>query len=510
MSQGRVRRLPFDRLGGHVEYADGRFQVEARLDQSPGTWITAAGGVPLSAFDPSRSPEPLNVAVKSSPVNLALLEGVSDLIRNVSGQGQVDMTVLGTRADPHFSGRVEVADAGFEVAVSGARYRNGRLALQLASDKVQVEALHLEDLDGHPLEVTGSLGTHEMRVGALQVAVNARAFQVVRNEYGRVSVDAVLSLSGRFEEPTVTGRLAVTGATLNVDRILDRVLFQPYATQAASPAIDAIAALSPWERMGLNIDLKVPGTLRLAGENVQIAPGTPLGLGNISMRAFGDLSFYKDPGQPLYVNGSLDSLSGAFSFQGRRFDLQPASAVVFTGDLNPELYVSVTRIISGVEARVGIVGPLNQPELRLASTPPLDSSDILSLIVFNTSANELSAPQQQQLAVRAGTLAAGFLAGPLLSALQKTLGLDTLAIEAGAGGRSAARVTVGNEIAPGLVARFSRQFGEGEYDEATLEYYLSRLLRIRGTFSDAGTLTMRSPFRRVERAGIDLLLFFSF
>ena len=74
--------------------------------------------------------------------------------------------------------------------------------------------------------------------------------------------------------------------------------------------------------------------------------------------------------------------------------------------------------------------------------------------------------------------------------------------------RAGARVTIGNEIAPGLVARFSRQFGDNEYDEATIEYYLSRILRIRATFSDAGVT--RSPFRRVERAGVDLLLFFSF
>jgi autotransporter translocation and assembly factor TamB len=172
--------------------------------------------------------------------------------------------------------------------------------------------------------------------------------------------------------------------------------------------------------------------------------------------------------------------------------------------------VTVTRIISGVETRVSIIVPLSEPELRLASTPPLDPSDILSLIVFNTSINQLSAVQQQQLAVRAGTLAAGFIAAPMVSALQRTLGLDTLEIEPGADIRGGARVTVGNEIAPGLVARFSRQFGAADYDEATLEYYLSRLFRIRATFSDAGTLTAGSPFRRVERAGVDLLLFFSF
>jgi hypothetical protein len=122
----------------------------------------------------------------------------------------------------------------------------------------------------------------------------------------------------------------------------------------------------------------------------------------------------------------------------------------------------------------------------------------------------LTSAQQQELVVRAGTLAAGFLATPLISALEAELGLDILEVEPSAEFGSGPRVTIGEEIAPGLVARFSRQFGQEPYDEATLEYYLSRILRLRATFSDAQSLNARSPFRRVERAGIDLLFFFSF
>ena len=514
ITQGRVRRLAYQRFGGHVEYGDELFTVDVRLDQDAGVWFTGAGDLPLSLFDSTRAVTPMRLAVKSSPVSLTLLEGVTDVVRDVTGDTTLDVTVVGSSRDPHFSGRVELHNASFEVVASGARYHNGRLALALASDRVGVEALHVEDENGHTLDVSGSLGTHELRVGDLQVAVNARGFQVLRNEFGRVDVDAQLNLAGEFESPKLTGRVTVTGGSVNVDRILDRALFQPYATeaQAAAPTVDVdpIVALNPWERLGMDIELHVPGTLRMLGENVQVSPGTPLGLGNINLRAFGDLYLYKDPAKPMYVNGGLDSLSGTYVFQGRRFDLDPVSSINFRGDLNPELYVAVNRRISGVETRVQIVGPLRQPELRLSSTPPLDPSDILSLIVFNTSTNELSALQQQQLAVRAGTLAAGFIAAPMVSALERTLGIDTLEIEPGADIRGGPRVTVGNEIAPGLVARFSRQFGEADYDEATLEYYLSRILRIRATFSDAGTLSARSPFRRVERAGVDLLLFFSF
>ncbi|MFN7914311.1 MAG: translocation/assembly module TamB domain-containing protein [Vicinamibacterales bacterium] len=508
---GRIRRLAYASFGGHVDFRDDALAVDVRLDQAPGVWLTAVGTVPLSAFDRTRTPQPMQLAVKSSDVSLTLLEGVTDVVRNVTGRMRLDVTVLGNAAAPLFSGRVEVADAAFDVVSSGARYQRGRMALNLATERVAVDMLHVEDENGHALEVTGSLGTRQLRVSDLAVAVDARDFQVLRNQYGRVDIDARLNLTGQFESPRLTGRLTVTGGVLNVDRILDRTLFQPYATQAAVPAeIDPIVALNPWERMGMDLELHVPGTLRMEGDNVQVSPGTPLGLGNINLRAFGDLYLYKDPAQPMYVNGSFDSLSGTYVFQGRRFDLDPGSSIVFRSDLNPELYVTVNRIISGVETRVSIVGPLQQPELRLASTPPLEPSDILSLIVFNTSTNELSALQQQQLAVRAGTLAAGFIAAPMVAALERTLGIDTLEIEPGTDIRGGPRVTVGNEIAPGLVARFSRQFGAADYDEATLEYYLSRILRIRATFSDAGTLTARSPFRRVERAGIDLLLFFSF
>jgi autotransporter translocation and assembly factor TamB len=253
----------------------------------------------------------------------------------------------------------------------------------------------------------------------------------------------------------------------------------------------------------------VPNTLRLVGDSVQISQDTPIGLGDINLRVLGDLYLYKDPAQPLSVTGSFDRITGTYAFQGRGFSVLETSSINFRGDLNPEIYLTVTRVISGVETRVSIFGPMKQPELRLASTPPLDQSDILSLIVFNTSTNQLSAAQQQQLVTRAGVLAAGFLAQPIIAAISNETGIDVFEVEPGDVGTDV-KVTIGHEIAPGLVARFSRQFGQEAYDEATVEYYLSRLFRIRATFSDAQALASRSFFRRVERAGIDLLLYFSF
>jgi translocation and assembly module TamB len=517
ITEGRIRRLAYERLSGRIGYTQDLFEVNIRLDQSPGVWLTAVGSVPMSMLDRSLPDRPMHVSLHSSVISLGLLEGVTDVVRDVTGDLRLDVTVVGTGRDPHFSGSIEMGNAGFLVNASGARYRNGRASIRLSTDRINVSALHVEDREGHALDVSGSLGTHELRVSDLEITAVARQFEVLRNELGTIDVDARLRLHGQFESPRIEGDVTIVGGQLRVDSILDRTLFQPYSTEAAtSPAgaaavqateVDALVALNPWERLGMDISLHVPNTLRMTGEDVQVAPGTPLGLGSFNLRVLGDLYLYKDPGQPLYPSGSFDQVTGTYAFQGRRFDVDPTSSINFRSDLNPELFVTVTRVISQVETRVTIAGPLRDPELRLASNPPLEPTDILSLIVFNTQVNQLTLEQQRQLAVRAGTLAAGFLATPLLGAIERTLGVDILEIEAVDDGT---RVTIGDELAPGLVARFSRQFGTQEYDEATIEYYLSRIFRIRATFSDAATVTRRSPFRRVERAGIDFLVFFSF
>jgi autotransporter translocation and assembly factor TamB len=513
ITDGRIDRVTYQRLEGQVTYADEIFGIDLRLDQSPGAQLTAVGRVPRALFDSSLPAQPIEVAIKSSPINLGLLEGATDAVRNVTGTAQINVNAVGSSLEPQFDGSVDIANAGFLVAATGSRYKNGRASLKFTHDLATVESFHVEDSGAHPFDVHGSLNMHQLRVGDVSIDAIAQGFEVIANEFGRVDVDAKLNLRGQFESPRVTGDLTIKGGEVKVDAILAQTLYRPYATeQVTITQGDIVSALNPWDRVGLDLTIHVPQTLKLTGSNIQISPDTPLGLGDINLRAGGDVYLYKDPARPLYTNGSLYRMSGTYRFQGRAFQIDEAnSSINFQGDAtNPELYVTVARVISAVETRVTVSGALKQPELRFASNPPLDDTDILSLIVFNASPNDLTTAQRQELAVRAGALAAGFLAAPLMSAIEREIGLDVLELEPGGDYGTGPKVTLGDEIAPGLIARFSREFGPEPYDEATIEYYLSRILRLRATLSDAQSLNARAPFRRIERAGIDLLLFFSF
>ena len=276
--------------------------VDLRLDQSPGVWITAAGTLPLCAVQP-RAAGSADRRRRSSRarIGLGLVEGVTDVVRERHGRaGRRTSTAIGTSRDPHFDGTIEIANAGFLVTATGASYKNGRAALTprrpIASPSSRCTS---RTAAAGRSTCTGSLGTHELRVGDLEIDVTARRFEVLRNEFGSIDVDATLRLRGRFENRRGSrGDVTISSGELKVDEILERTLFQPYSTQeTAITEVDAVVALNPWERLGLDIALHVPDTLRLTGENVQVSPGRRSASATSTCASLGDLYLYKDPGR---------------------------------------------------------------------------------------------------------------------------------------------------------------------------------------------------------------------
>ena len=230
----------------------------------------------------------------------------------------------------------------------------------------------------------------------------------------------------------------------------------------------------------------------------------------------GDVDITKEPDGPLILLGSVDAVRGTYQFQGRRFDLVRGGTVKFTGEpeINPLLDVTATREIpnTGVEARVHIKGSVRSPELELTSTPPLDESDILSLIVFNRPVNELGSGERASLASAAGGIATGFLAAPLGQSIGRALDLDLFEINTTTeSGELGAGFTVGQQIGERVFFRLRQQFGERTTSEFMLEYQLTDFLRMQANAApETSGNANRIGQRRIERAGIDLIFFFSY
>ena len=126
------------------------------------------------------------------------------------------------------------------------------------------------------------------------------------------------------------------------------------------------------------------------------------------------LAIRKSPHEPVQMSGTLQTIRGSYAYQGRRFSIERDGTIRFLGgtSLDPLIGITATRTVSGVLIRAAIRGQASAPELELTSTPTLDESDILSLLLFNQPVNELATAQRNELALQAATLASGFVVSP--------------------------------------------------------------------------------------------------
>jgi len=560
IAKGGFRAYKYDSFTAKVNYLGTRIGIDATLQQSPTEAITVQGSVPQTLFQPSppghvapTAGDEVDLRVKTTEIGLGMVQGFTSQITNVTGTLQVDVHVTGAGEDPHVEGFVDVKGGAFGVPATGVSYSGLDTRIELTPDAVRIPALRIIDEEGEPISISGELAVHARSVGAVNIKIDSDNFEIIDNELGDVGVATKLAITGEMRRPRIEGEVRLEAARLEVDKIL-ALFYDPYsvkampdvvsaergvegsasaqeatrqalsnAQQSAAPPGAAAAAEEvppppggPMAPMALDIRLRIPENLVLRGKDLR--PGGPTGaaLGNVNITVGGDVRIEKAPDAPVLILGAVDAVRGTYEFQSRRFDLVRGGTVRFTGEpqINPILDVSATRQIpnTGVEARVHITGTVKAPQLQLTSTPPLEEADILALIVFNRPVNELGTGERASLAATAGGIASGFIASPLGESIGRALDLDLFEITTTTDqGDLGAGITLGQQIGDRAFFKLRQQFGDRSSTEFLIEYQLADFLRLQANAApETSGSANRIGERRIERAGFDLIFFFSY
>jgi TamB, inner membrane protein subunit of TAM complex len=543
---GAFRDVSYQRLGGRVDYG-GRFVIlDVTLEQQPGATLNTEGSVPLSLFSAQNgqgADDAIKLHITSTPVSLGLVQGLTPALTNVTGTAQADLSVGGTADNPLFAGTVIVSGGGFHVVPTGITYAGLTTALRFQPGRLRVDGLRVLDNNNDPLDLSGELGLRRTALGTLSITARAKEFGVLNNELGDVSVNADLRITGEVHRPRVQGEIQAHNARIEVDELLARLTGRAYATEAADevpiPGVGQRPAEPPTAAPGeppagaaekgkeprgpglvansaIDVRVKLPDNAILRGRDLRTGP-TSMGLGNINITVGGDFRVRKEPGTPVAVIGLVNTVRGSYDFRGRRFEILRDGRIQFQGaqPIDPALDVTAQRLIqpSGIEARIRIQGTARQPVLSFSSTPPLDESDILALIVFNRPLDQLGSGERATVAEVAGATAAGFVISPLTESLGRALNLDIFEVATTTeGGGTGGIVTVGQQVGKDLFFRFRQQFGGQEVSEFILEYQLSSFLRLQGSVAEGDGVgrANRSLTRRIERAGLDLIFYYSY
>jgi hypothetical protein len=531
VSQGGFANFRYDSFNGTVDYAGKGLTLDAKLQQNPTTYITAKGYVPTAVFT-AASPEARAAAhggavaqedsialhVESTPIDLGLVQGFTTALTDVKGTLQANVDITGSAADPHPEGTVSLANGSLTVPQTGVTYTNLQGQIDLLTDKVHINNISVLDNHQNALSITGDLAVHEQQVGAVLLNITARDFKVIDNKMGNVRINSDVQLGGELRTPRVEGDLSVETGSLNLDEIITLVSDSAYATSQteyltkAQEAEAPPATPTPFDALTMDVHVTVPDDLVVKASNLQ-APNAPIGLGAINLTLGGDVRATKQPGSPVALVGVVNTIRGNYDFQGRRFEILRDGTVRFDGaplnEMDPILDIRTRRLISGVEARVNVRGTLKQPDIVLASTPPLEQADILSLIVFNQPVNQLGEGDQISLLQRAQSMAAGAVVGELSQSVGNALGLDTFEIDLAPQSGGGPQVTVGQQLGQNLYVKVQQGVGNQNQTNFIVEYELTRWLRLQTNVLQ-GSSTQQQLFQRMQGSGVDLLFFFSY
>jgi len=554
LTNGAIRGYTFESLEGSIDYDARRLVLDVRLQQNAAEFLTAKGTVPLSALRRDRSvgqvdaADEIDLKIESSPIQLAIIQTFLPWLTNVRGLADVNVTVRGPASDPHLVGSIGIKGGAFEVPELGTAYSGFDTQIEFAPDVARIRTFVLTDENGNGMRVGGELSAHERRIGAFQVSVETENFEVIDNRLGDVQITSLMAVTGTLSEPKFIGTIELEAGRVEVDRVFDMLGGNVYALtpatdlpaagvtvlnreeqarqqaaaaeQKAAQAEAAGAGHSPaaraplFDRLDMDLRVIVPNNLILRGNDIRPSGPQSAAIGDLNVTVGGDVVLRKTPRARTRITGTVNTVRGSYDFQGRRFDVEREGVIRFVGteDINPLIDISATRDISGVLARVHLRGTLREPTLTLTSDPPLDEADILSLIIFNRPINQIGNEERGFLTDVAANYAAGIFTEQLSQSLGRALDLDLFEIQTTtAAGEVTPRVTVGQQFGDRMFMRFSQQFGAQQVSEFTLEYELTKFLRLAGKVAEGRrSSAQRLALRRVERYGIDLVFFFSY
>ncbi len=102
-----------------------------------------------------------------------------------------------------------------------------------------------------------------------------------------------------------------------------------------------------------------------------------------------DLKIWKEVQKPLELLGIIRILSGTHIQNGKEFEIN-SSEILFGGDpLNPYLNIRAEHRSDPYTIHININGQLDTPSINFSSTPYLSQSDILSILLFNSTTQDL-------------------------------------------------------------------------------------------------------------------------
>ena len=473
---GLLQATPFS-LAGNVSITNAR-RYGADL-------ILSVAGREAVAGKGSIDGENIDFTFRSDAFDLALARPFVPQISNLAGRLQSDVEIHGSIGSPAINGRVMVDSLGFSPPLIDERVADGSLAIRFDGSTVTLDTLAVR-IGGGTIGATGSLEYRGGAIAALDISSAVRGVKLDRENVYSVSIDSA-DLRYRKENG---GYLLSGDVALNESRL-----------EYSVPPQFIISYI----RKERGRPVEPPAILRQTRMEIRLRGGDQLRVDNnlANVRFHPELEFVGTLAEPN-VTGRLTIEEGYILYLDRRFDVtQGVVDFVSRESLQPIIEFHALANIAGSQTFGGdayavtfeITGPIDEAEIQLTSEPQLSQSDILSLLTFGATGEQLAgggggdATVRSILTDRISKLGSEQLATYVSRELGDLLGIDKVSIQGDLfafGNSWGPQLVASEQINERLEVTYTTNVGQLNQQGIRLDYKLSKFFSVEGHTNQTG------------------------
>lgn len=414
-------------IGGTIEATLGHGTLDIAAALGDGKGMKATGEVVLPT---EASAAPFRIAIaRQRPMHgrFAIdgeLKPLWDLTlggeTTLSGRLLASGTLGGTLAQPRAIGMASLDGGRFADAATGLKLENVALRASLSDTGIDVSQFTASD--GAKGEVSGSGRIDLYRDNASSFQVRLTGFRLLDNDLGQATASGTVAVNRAAD-----GKARLAG-TLRIDRAIiapkaptpSGVVPMPVVEIHKPGAFDSGGPIAhaPPAPVALDVGLTAPAGVFIRGRglNLELSLNAKVG-GTVSAPT---------------LSGVARVVRGDYNFAGKRFVIDDGGTITLSAAAEQiRLNLTARRDDPSLSAVIRIQGTAARPVITLSSTPLLPQDEILSQLLFGTSAAQLSPLDAAQLASALAGLAGtgGF---DIIGGLRNLAHLDRLAFASGA------------------------------------------------------------------------------
>ncbi len=303
------------------------------------------------------------------------------------------LAIHGTWNAPLLRGDLEINNGIYENYIIGLHLERITATLHAENQKITIEQLKAHDEGKGWGEATGFWLLDYKNHFPFLLSSQLHKIHMFDFEIVDGTVSGPLEISGDTTQASAKGSLHVDQAALALPQTLPTDLPDLPVTFIHQPAYVEAQTASHTNTYPFSIDLffDIPEAISFNTHGLTSQWIGALHLHGVNLALFAD--------------GYLHLVKGHFNLLGKTFTLTQGD-ISFSDKPGQEgvLNVSGTTNMNDVTITALLRGPLTSPQLSFQSHPPLPTSDILSLVLFNKKINEIKPVQALQLARTAMTL----------------------------------------------------------------------------------------------------------